>query len=202
MKNTPVKQYSDFDEVYDFFNHELFDGKLPICMITLNRKKGLNGYFWAGKFSNRDNGDKVDEICLNPDTFSDQNDESILATLVHEMCHLQQQHFGKPSKNGYHNKEWFQIMESVGLIGNGKGRKVSTDIASGGRFENACDLLVSSGFKINWQSVPESDIEKKIRKTKKASKTKYTCEECGLNAWAKPDVSIGCGDCGTILEPN
>ena len=26
--------------------------------------------------------------------------------LVHEMAHLQQHHFGKPSRMSYHNKEW------------------------------------------------------------------------------------------------
>jgi hypothetical protein len=29
-----------------------------------------------------------------------------LSTLVHEMAHLQQNHFGKSSRTGYHNKEW------------------------------------------------------------------------------------------------
>ena len=32
------------------------------------------------------------------------------------MCHQWQQHFGKPSRNGYHNKQWADKMESVGLI--------------------------------------------------------------------------------------
>ena len=29
----------------------------------------------------------------------------------------------------------------------------------------------------------------------KASKTKYTCPNCGLNAWAKPDAALICGGC-------
>jgi len=32
-------------------------------------------------------------------------------------------------------------------------------------------------------------------KAKKASKTKFTCPECGQNAWAKPDAALICGDC-------
>src|SRR5277367_844570 len=30
---------------------------------------------------------------------------------------------------------------------------------------------------------------------KSASTTRYTCPECGVNAWAKPQVSLICGDC-------
>ena len=30
---------------------------------------------------------------------------------------------------------------------------------------------------------------------KRASKTKYTCPECGQNAWAKPDACLLCGHC-------
>lgn len=30
---------------------------------------------------------------------------------------------------------------------------------------------------------------------KKASKTKFTCQECGQNAWAKPDALLICGNC-------
>jgi hypothetical protein len=33
------------------------------------------------------------------------------------------------------------------------------------------------------------------RKKKAASKTKYTCEACGTNAWAKPDTALICGTC-------
>jgi ribosomal protein S27AE len=32
-------------------------------------------------------------------------------------------------------------------------------------------------------------------KAKKASKTKFSCPECGQNAWAKPDASLICGNC-------
>ena len=35
---------------------------------------------------------------------------------------------------------------------------------------------------------------------KAASKTKYTCPDCDLNAWAKPDTSLICGECHEALE--
>lgn len=36
----------------------------------------------------------------------------------------------------------------------------------------------------------------KVRKKKAASKTRYTCPDCQMNAWAKPDVHLVCGACG------
>ena len=48
--------------------------------------------------------------------YTDRTNEQTLSTLVHEMTHLQQQHFGKPSRSGYHNKEWGLLMRAVGLI--------------------------------------------------------------------------------------
>lgn len=33
-----------------------------------------------------------------------------------------------------------------------------------------------------------------------STRTKFTCPECGLNAWAKPTANIQCGDCKVQLE--
>ena len=38
-----------------------------------------------------------------------------------------------------------------------------------------------------------------VAKRKAASKTKYTCPDCGVNAWAKPLVALICGDCDQPL---
>lgn len=32
-------------------------------------------------------------------------------------------------------------------------------------------------------------------RAKKASKTKFSCPDCGRNAWAKPDSILLCGTC-------
>jgi hypothetical protein len=44
----------------------------------------------------------------------------------------------------------------------------------------------------------EGDAAK--RKTKAASKTRYTCASCGVNAWAKPGVALICGECEEPLQ--
>ena len=38
-----------------------------------------------------------------------------------------------------------------------------------------------------------------VSKKKLASKTKYTCPDCGLNAWAKPDSTLLCDECDSAM---
>lgn len=34
----------------------------------------------------------------------------------------------------------------------------------------------------------------------KSNRCKYTCPSCGVNAWAKPETRLNCGDCNAALE--
>ena len=61
-------------------------------------------------------GGYTDEIALNPAHFKGRSQREVFSTLVHEMVHLEQHHFGHPSRAGYHNREWVHWMERVGLI--------------------------------------------------------------------------------------
>jgi len=38
------------------------------------------------------------------------------------------------------------------------------------------------------------------RRKEAASKTKYTCPDCGQNAWARPEANLMCGDCREAME--
>ena len=72
-------------------------------------------------------------------------------------------------------------------------------IEPGGRFERACTAYLATGTAILYHD-RAGDGEAATRKKKAASKTKYTCPTCGLNAWAKPDAHLICGDCSEELE--
>lgn len=203
MKPTE-ETYRELNRAYVYFNERLFAGRLPYCVITLQRKKGAYGYFWGDTWhSNK--GEKItDEIALNPDTFSRAPLIEIMQTLVHEMCHLEQHHFGTPSRTGYHNKEWANMMEAVGLIpsstgkpgGRKTGQKMGDYPEKGGVFEKAYEELINSGFSLPWIARTREKNPVKV-----ASKTKYTCESCGLNAWGKPEINLICGDCNEQMQP-
>jgi hypothetical protein len=202
-----AKTYNSLDAAFDFFNDRLFGGRLPPCLITMQRSKKAYGYFAGGRFGARDGSQITDEIALNPSHFHERTTEQSLSTLVHEMTHLEQHHFGKPSRGGYHNAEWSRMMLAVGLIpsdtgapgGRMVGQRVSHYIVEGGPFARACAELVGQGFDAlyveRWSEGGEA-----TRRKKAASKTRYTCPGCAANAWAKPDMHLVCGDCEERME--
>ena len=113
---TPTAQtYNSLEDAYAFFNDRLFGGALPHCLITMQRHKGAYGYFAPERFGSRDGATITDEIALNPMHFAERSIKQTLSTLVHEQAHLWQQHFGEPSRGGYHNKEWAAKMKEIGL---------------------------------------------------------------------------------------
>ena len=195
-----TRNYTELTAAYDHFNVELFEGRLPPCLITMQRKNKALGYFAGGRFGTRDGQEITDEIALNPTHFQGSTVEDVLSTLVHEMTHLEQHHFGKPSRPGYHDKKWAGLMRTVGLIpsstaapgGKEVGQKMSHYIEAGGRFERSCGGLIGKGFVLAYVELSGDEAGKK---KKAASKTKYTCPECQANAWAKPGTALICGAC-------
>jgi hypothetical protein len=53
----------------------------------------------------------------------------------------------------------------------------------------------SSHARIDHQRLAGSAPAGQEAKAKKASNTKFTCSECGQNAWGKPDTQLICGAC-------
>ena len=149
--------YSELQQAYDHFNGALFDGKLPHCLITLQREKRTVGYFSAARFASLE-GATTDEIAINPSYFAVVPLVETMQTLVHEMAHLWQQHFGQPGRGRYHNEEWAQKMESIGLMpsstGQPGGKRTGDMMAdypiAGGRFLAACESLLTSDFSLSW----------------------------------------------------
>ena len=196
------ENYGDLNQAYTYFNKKLFDGELPKCLITMQRKSGSLGYFSGNRWEQRGSDGEVvvDEIALNPTHFKERTMAQTLSTLVHEMCHLWQHHFGNPGRGAYHNKEWATKMLSCGLIpshtgqegGKQTGQNMTHYIEAGGVFETSCNALLKTGFELRY-----SDRAVATAKAKKSpnSKTKYSCPSCGLNVWGKPDIYILCGDC-------
>jgi hypothetical protein len=159
---------------------------------------------WFHRFGTRDGQQVTNEIALNPRHFQDRSTEETLSTLVHEMVHLRQHHFGTPSRASYHNREWARMMKEVGLYpsdtaqpgGKETGPRVSHYIVAGGAFERVGAEVIQSGCEIAYVEVWSDENGK----AKAASKTKYACPSCGLNAWAKPEVLIMCAECRETME--
>jgi predicted SprT family Zn-dependent metalloprotease len=201
MPNPTTGTYNALSRAFAHFNARLFGGLLPECLITYQRHHGAYGFFTGNQFADlADTKTITDEIALNPATFIGRTPTDILSTLAHEMAHLWQHHFGKPSRGGYHNRQWAQKMREIGLHpsdtgqpgGKQTGPRVSHYIVRGGLFELACrDFLARETMPL----FADRDGDAEARARKSASKTKYTCPECGINAWAKPETQLLCGQC-------
>lgn len=151
-----AETYSELQTAFSFFNEKLFANELPDCVLTYQRIKSTYGYHSGKRWTNKE-GSITDEIALNPSYFATRKTIDTLSTLVHEMVHLWQEHFGKPGRGRYHNKEWAFKMNSVGLspfnIENENretGDRVSHKIISGGKFEVEAKKLINAGFELSW----------------------------------------------------
>lgn len=159
-KQTPTEQaYSELQLAFDHYNQALFDGQLPQCLLTLQRSnKRTMAYYCHKRFEHSSNGDRVDEIAMNPIFFATVPPLEIMQSIVHEMCHEWQWHFGTPSRSGYHNAEWADKMVAVGLMpsttggpgGNRTGQHMSDYAIPGSPFDKATAELFASGFAISW----------------------------------------------------
>jgi SprT-like family len=197
MPKTPTKRtYDDFDAAYAYFNKRLFGGRLPPCLITVRPHRGAYGYFSSERFGSRDGKEIHDEIALNIRHFEKRSPREILSTLVHEMAHLEQAHFGSPSRNGYHNREWAELMERVGLVpsdtgapgGKRTGQRMTHYVAADGPFARA---FAARKFVVPYYDrAGESDV------TRKKRKVTHTCPSCDDKVWGKPEVQPHCGKCG------
>lgn len=242
MKPTEVT-YQELQLAYDHFNKEIFSDSLPPCLLTLQREKNTAGYFSPERFISR-GGERTDEVAMNPRYFAVVPVEEIMQTLVHEMVHLWQHHFGQPGRRGYHNRQWAAKMDAVGLVpsitgrpgGKRTGDKMSDYIATGGQFERECKRLLTTKFKISWMDrfpgvpslgapggisapggiavpgpppfdpellalVENADIELGTATPNKSNRVKYSCPDCRVNVWGKPELKIVCGECGQEFLP-
>ena len=210
--STPSRrEYERLADALDHFNRDLFDSRLPQVLITLNhRSVRVRGYYHHDHFCSRHKvspaGLHISEISLNPKSMAGRSDEQILSTLVHEMAHLYQFTYGRPSRSGYHNRQWADLMEQVGLMpsdtgeagGKRTGQHVTHYILAGGPFQSSCRRLLENGWRLDWH-VPSNQLEEWSGPVPPPnandSKTKFTCGVCAQNAWAKPSAQLICGRC-------
>jgi len=193
-----IKQFTTLESLFDYYNKELFDNKLNDCLINMSRKRGAWGFFkpesWYREADKKEKN--IHEISLNPDGL-ERIDIDWHSTLVHEMVHLWQADFGKPSRTNYHNKEWARKMEEIGLIpsstgkegGKKTGQSMTHYVDPNGKFIKAFNAIKE---KINYKPLP--DFSRVKSKVADRSKTKYTCP-CGNSVWGKPDLVIICAAC-------
>lgn len=200
------KQYQVLQDAFDYFNEALFKDSLPQVMLTLNRERNTFGYYVPSIWTDDKGVEQWGEIALNPDYIlkdGKRTDKEVYSTLVHEMCHLWQEYDGSAPRRCYHNKDFSEKMERVGLITssdgtpNGKrtGQHVTHYIKEGGAFDLAFqampkELLIPCHTLFSLKG----EAKKKIKKARPKTVT-YFCPKCGATVKGKEDTNVICGDC-------
>lgn len=198
-----IEQFSKYQAAYDYFNRQLFGGKLKPCLLVFRdgkRKKNciVLGHFAPERWRNAD-GEACHEISLNPETLHRELTETF-GTLVHEMAHQWQQDHGTPPRGGYHDREWAKKMSEIGLVpsdtgapgGKMTGQRMTHYVDPTGAFKKAFDAMpenvalpwVTGGFELAAPSKPKA-----------RNKIKYSCPGCDSNVWGKPGLQVVCGEC-------
>lgn len=156
--------------------------------------------------------------------FKGKDPTEILKTLVHEMSHMWQDKFGTPSRRSYHNKEWAEKMESVGLMpsstgkpgGQKTGQKINDYPIENGKFMRATQRLLKQGFEIVWyDNVVEQKSPSVISltdhtgvngvaedgnvKTPSGTRRKFVCPSCKDAAYGKGSLKLVCGKCSKVM---
>ncbi len=210
-------QFSAYQAMYDYFNRELFGGQLRAVILNFSRKAHSMGFFAAHRWDN--GAERTHEISINPTILKEVPAAEVAATLVHEMCHLWQRDHGHPSRTGYHNTEWADKMEAIGLMpsstGKPGGKRTGQQMADypieGGAFLRAFGAMPKH-CRLPWACEPEEEKrrgaggggagggeeegEEGEGTPKKKNKVKYSCSGgCSANVWGKPGLSIRCKTC-------
>ena len=218
-----IETYAELQAAFDHFNARIFDGKLPACLITLQRNKKTFGYYSHDRFVCGETGELTAEIAMNPSYFVARTIRETLSTLVHEMAHQWQYHYGKPGRRGYHNHQWADFMERIGLMpsntGEPGGRRVGEQmthyIIDDGLFDRACADLMTTEYTLSWfdrfPPVEPVSIERggcasagalaavnPSIKENGSNRVKYRCPSCSSQVWGKPELKLVCGEeaCG------
>jgi len=197
---TPA-QFAAFQAMFNHFNTTLFGGRLPHVFLNFSRHANCYGFFAAKRWERDGETKKLHEISLNPSYLKHRGQRAVVSTLVHEMVHLWQEEFGKPGRRGYHNAQWANKMEAIGLMpsstaapgGKRVGDRVSHYVIEGGPFAQAFAAMPTE-YLLPWVCWEVEAIA--IKKPRRASKVKFTCgAACGANAWGKPGLQLVCGEC-------
>ncbi|MEX0956377.1 MAG: hypothetical protein WDZ83_14350 [Rhizobiaceae bacterium] len=211
---TPTREaYADPDAAFGVLNERFFDGSLPDCVITFNRRRDGATLLRPGAFARVD-GTVAHEISLNLPQLSRADERLVLATILCAQVSLWDRLTGEATSNSarnYHGLRFARKMEEVGLIpvarvtGKKTGYAMSFEIVPGGLFDLDCAELLASGFKLRWRdnAEPRGDLsvdgDEPSASPPRNTRTRFVCGCCDVKAWSRASARLACVDCDQPL---
>jgi hypothetical protein len=106
-----------YNKAFEHFNKELFEGKLPKVIITIQTRgrKKCYGWFWKDRWNEA--GQPAHEINMSAENIN-RTKEDQCETLIHEMVHLHNaiRNIDDCNSLQYHNKYFKSAAEEAGLL--------------------------------------------------------------------------------------
>lgn len=200
-----VTQY--LNKVFKLINSEYFDNELEMPTITIQSTVGAYGHVTTSKVWKTESGKASYELNIGAD-YLDRPIENIVATLIHEGCHLYAMQNGiKDTSNRgvYHNKRFKALAEDRGLIIEKHSRYGWTITTPSEATINFCidndlqEVLITRHTGITFTGVGTSKngngTPVKPTAPKKGNSIKWICPCCGAIVRSTKILNIVCGDC-------
>lgn len=193
-------------KVFKAINTEYFDGELETPTITIQSTVGAYGHVSVQKVWSNSNDTQTHELNIGAD-YLNRPIENIVATLIHEACHLyaMQKGIKDTSNNGvYHNKRFKELAEEKGLeisrhekygwtVTEPTEETLNFCIENG--FEDI-QLVRQTAFSFGISGGKAGNGSNPTAKPKKPSSTrKYICPCCGNSFRATKEIRVMCMDC-------
>lgn len=200
-----VTQY--LNKVFKLINSEYFDNELEMPTITIQSTVGAYGHVTTSKVWKTESGKASYELNIGAD-YLDRPIENIVATLIHEGCHLYATQNGiKDTSNRgvYHNKRFKALAEDRGLIIEKHSRYGWTITTPSEATINFCidndlqEVLITRHTGITFTGVGTgkngNGTPVKPTAPKKGNSIKWICPCCGAIVRSTKILNIVCGDC-------
>ena len=200
-----VTQY--LNKVFKLINSEYFDNELEMPTITIQSTVGAYGHVTTSKVWKTESGKASYELNIGAD-YLDRAIENIVATLIHEGCHLYAMQNGiKDTSNRgvYHNKRFKALAEDRGLIIEKHSRYGWTITTPSEATINFCidndlqEVLITRHTGITFTGVGTgkngNGTPVKPTAPKKGNSIKWICPCCGAIVRSTKILNIVCGDC-------
>lgn len=200
-----VTQY--LNKVFKLINSEYFDNELEMPTITIQSTVGAYGHVTTSKVWKTESGKASYELNIGAD-YLNRPIENIVATLIHEGCHLYAMQNGiKDTSNRgvYHNKRFKALAEDRGLVIEKHSKYGWTLTTPSDATINFCidndlqEVLITRHTGITFTGVGTgkngNGTPVKPTAPKKGNSIKWICPCCGAIVRSTKILNIVCGDC-------
>ena len=200
-----VTQY--LNKVFKLINTEYFDNELEMPTITIQSTVGAYGHVTTSKVWKTESGKASYELNIGAD-YLNRPIENIVATLIHEGCHLYAMQNGikdTSNKGVYHNKRFKALAEERGLIIERHDKYGWTITTPSEETINFCinndlqEVLITrnTGFTFTGVETGKNGNGTPVKPTapKKGNSIKWICPCCGAIVRSTKILNIVCGDC-------